>query len=198
MLKLTITPEGAFIYKQIGPAPRKNTIGVVSLDEHGNFYVVVDGKPYKVLLASITYFKVEAGDEVAVILPATGEAVWCAIENVVSKSNEQMEMTQGVLDELNSRKQDNVTPPKKPVAATDDANISDELNDLDFNFDDFDDSSEESKTKSGKYVSEDSFGDDGDSDDSKRQQSIIDEWTPDIAEIEREIENEMKAQKSKE
>lgn len=87
MLKLTIVPDGSFIYKQIGPIDRKHALGVVSQDERGNYYVLADGRPYKVLLASITYFKAEPADEVAIILPRENEATWAAIENVLQKSH---------------------------------------------------------------------------------------------------------------
>lgn len=86
VLKLTITPDGAFIYKQIGPIPRKNAIGVVSQDERGNYYVVADGRPYKVLLASITYFRAEPGDEVVVMMPREGTPTWAVIENVIARA----------------------------------------------------------------------------------------------------------------
>src|SRR4030043_847549 len=69
MLKLTITPDGSFIYKQIGPAERKHALGIASQDERGNYYIIADGKPYRGLLASVTYFKVEPGDEVAIVRP---------------------------------------------------------------------------------------------------------------------------------
>src|SRR4030042_3812768 len=36
MLKLTITPDGSFVYKQIGPVERKRIIGIVSQDDLGN------------------------------------------------------------------------------------------------------------------------------------------------------------------
>lgn len=85
MLKLTITPDGSFIYKQIGPANRKNALGIVSQDEKGNYFIFSDGKPYKVLLASVTYFKAEPGDEVAIMIPRDIEATWAAIENVLQK-----------------------------------------------------------------------------------------------------------------
>ncbi|MDH4330123.1 MAG: hypothetical protein OEV93_01055 [Candidatus Moranbacteria bacterium] len=84
-LKLTITPDGSFIYKQIGPAERKTIIGSVNQDESGNFYVISEGKPYKVLLASITYFKVEPGDEVVIITSKNKDSSWAAIENVLRK-----------------------------------------------------------------------------------------------------------------
>lgn len=89
ILKLTITPDGSFIYKQIGPAQRKNAIGIASQDEAGNYYILADGKPYKILLASVTYFKVEPGDEVAIVLPRDIESSWAAIENVLQKGKEK-------------------------------------------------------------------------------------------------------------
>lgn len=90
ILKLTITPDGSFIYKQIGPANRKNCLGIVSQDEKGNYFIFSEGKPYKVLLASITYFKAEPGDEVAIMIPRDIEATWAAIENVLQKGSMQM------------------------------------------------------------------------------------------------------------
>ena len=39
VLKLTITTDGFFIYKQIGPAERKIILGVVSVDPDGNYSV---------------------------------------------------------------------------------------------------------------------------------------------------------------
>lgn len=89
ILKLTITPDGSFIYKQIGPAQRRNAIGIASQDEGGNYYILADGKPYKILLASVTYFKVEPGDEVAIVLPRDIESSWAAIENVLQKGKEK-------------------------------------------------------------------------------------------------------------
>ncbi len=48
-LKLTIVPDGSFIYKQIGPVPRQNKIGIVGQDASNNYFVVADGKPYRIL-----------------------------------------------------------------------------------------------------------------------------------------------------
>lgn len=85
MLKLTITDTGTFLYKQVGPIERRHALGVVTQDESGGFYVIANGKPYRVLLASITYFKATPGDEVAVVLPRDLDSSWCAIENVIQK-----------------------------------------------------------------------------------------------------------------
>ena len=86
-LKLTITPDGSFIYKQIGPAERRHAIGVVIQDERGNFMVMADGRPYRVLLASITFFKANPGDEVAIVFPRSEGATWASIENVLQKGS---------------------------------------------------------------------------------------------------------------
>src|SRR4030043_2127232 len=85
MLKLTITPDGSFVYKQIGPVERKRIIGIGSQDDLGNFVVIADGKAYRALLASVTYFNAEPGDEVTVVVPRDSESVWGAIENLVKK-----------------------------------------------------------------------------------------------------------------
>lgn len=87
MLKLTITSDGSFIYKQIGPIERTRLIGVVNQDEDGNYFITADGQPYRVLLASITYFKVEPGDEVTIVTSRDIESDWASIENVIQKSS---------------------------------------------------------------------------------------------------------------
>jgi hypothetical protein len=88
MLKLTITPDGSFIYKQIGPAERKRVIGIVNQDADGNYFVAAEGKAYKVLLASVTYFKVEPGDEVTLVIPRDLDSDWGSIENVLKKGGD--------------------------------------------------------------------------------------------------------------
>lgn len=81
-LKLTITPEGSFLYKQIGPVERKRIKGqLTTLD--GQYKVIAEDKTYHVLLASVTYFKAKTGDELTVVVPANGESHWAAIENVI-------------------------------------------------------------------------------------------------------------------
>ena len=96
VLKLTISDDGSFIYKQIGPIERKKMLGILLVDEKGDFKVLAEGKPYKVLLASLTYFKAEAGDEVTIVLPQDKETDWAAVENVIKKgagaSHTDMEM----------------------------------------------------------------------------------------------------------
>lgn len=89
VLKLTITRDGSFIYKQIGPIDRQRLIGQLSRDEvSGEYRVLAEGKSYKVLLASITYFKGEPGDEVVVLVPSVGDTRWAAVENIIKQSEE--------------------------------------------------------------------------------------------------------------
>lgn len=95
ILKLTITDEGNFIYKQIGPVDRKRLIGIAREDESGNFIIEAEGKSYKVLLASITYYKVEPGDEVTLIVPKAGDPVWGAVDNIIRKGAQIENMPAG-------------------------------------------------------------------------------------------------------
>ena len=84
-LKLTITQTGTFLYKQMGPVERRHALGIMTQDENGNYYIVSNGKPFRILLASVTYFKAEPGDEVAIVIPAGMESQWAAIENIIQK-----------------------------------------------------------------------------------------------------------------
>jgi hypothetical protein len=80
ILKLTIAEDGAFLYKQIGPIPRKQVVGALKL-ENGHYFVDVNGKNYRVLLASVTYFKAKPGDQVSVNIPEDDSAAeWAALE----------------------------------------------------------------------------------------------------------------------
>lgn len=80
ILKLTIADDGSFIYKQIGPVPRKQVIGTL-LQREGGYFVDIAGREYRVLLASVTYFKGHVGDQVSVVLPEDDVDVeWAALE----------------------------------------------------------------------------------------------------------------------
>jgi len=80
ILKLTIADDGAFMYKQIGPVPRKQIVGTLTL-ENGHYFVDVNGKKLRVLLASVTYFKAKPGDQVSVNVPEDdANAEWAALE----------------------------------------------------------------------------------------------------------------------
>ena len=80
ILKLTIADDGAFLYKQIGPIARKQVVGTLKL-EGGHYFVSVGDKDYRVLLASVTYFKAKPGDQVSVNVPEDdANAEWAALE----------------------------------------------------------------------------------------------------------------------
>ena len=80
ILKLTIAEDGAFLYKQIGPIPRKQVVGTLKL-ENGHYFVDVNGRNLRVLLASVTYFKAKPGDQVSVNVPEDDSTTeWAALE----------------------------------------------------------------------------------------------------------------------
>jgi bifunctional DNA-binding transcriptional regulator/antitoxin component of YhaV-PrlF toxin-antitoxin module len=80
ILKLTIADDGGFIYKQIGPIPRRQIIGTL-VQHDGAYYVEASGREYRILLASVTYFRINIGDQVTIIVPEDNpEATWAAVE----------------------------------------------------------------------------------------------------------------------
>ena len=80
ILKLTITDDGKFLYKQIGPVERKTVIGTLVAHDD-KYYVEVAGKEYQILYASVTYFHLKNGSQVSVVIPAKNEdAAWAAVE----------------------------------------------------------------------------------------------------------------------
>lgn len=86
LMKLTITKNGSFIFKQIGPAERRRVTGELIFNADTNQYsVIAEGKTYKVLTASITFFKGHHGDEVVLILPKDSPSSWGAVDNIIKK-----------------------------------------------------------------------------------------------------------------
>lgn len=79
ILKLSIADDGSFTYKQIGPIPRKQIVGVLELAD-GSYFVSVGEKKYRVLLASVTYFKAKQGDQVSINVPEDDSGEWAALE----------------------------------------------------------------------------------------------------------------------
>lgn len=83
ILKLTIADDGTFLYKQIGPIPRKQVVGNLEL-ENGHYFVNVNGRKYRILLASVTYFKAKPGDQVSVNVPEDDkDTEWAALETAL-------------------------------------------------------------------------------------------------------------------
>ena len=80
ILKLTIGDNGKFLYKQIGPVERKTVIGTLTSHDD-QYFVEINGKEYKILYASVTYFRLKVGDQVTVVIPAdNADATWAAVE----------------------------------------------------------------------------------------------------------------------
>lgn len=86
IMKLTITNNGKFIYKQISPIERKRLVGeLVSGATGEQWHVLADGKTYKVLNASITFYKGKPGDEVVFFVAKDGDCAWGAVDNIIRK-----------------------------------------------------------------------------------------------------------------
>ena len=145
LLKLTITDDGSFLFKQISPVERRTIIGTVIKDSDGKCHVYSEGKKYKVLLASLTYFKAKEGDEVTLIVPKEKISEWGAVEAVIGTS-------EGNAKNLNGADQDNAEEENDDVLK----NIGEE---------------------------------------NKNEETIEDEWTPDIEEIKKEARDDEKENK---
>jgi hypothetical protein len=85
IMKLTITNNGSFIYKQISPIERICVSGELVSDEAGQWSVLAGGKAYKILTASATFYKGTPGDQVTILVPKDGESGWGAVENIIHK-----------------------------------------------------------------------------------------------------------------
>ena len=86
MLKLTIRGDGAFVYKQIGPIERRRLKARLAWDASSGSYVAIaeEGeRVWKLLNASVSYFKGQEGDAVLVLVPKTAPSTWAAVENIV-------------------------------------------------------------------------------------------------------------------
>ena len=89
LLKLTITAKGAFIYKQVGPIPRRRLLAQLKRGTGSSEWVAVsNGNKYRVLTASVTYFKGKEDDEATVLVPESGQSTWAAVENIIKKNSD--------------------------------------------------------------------------------------------------------------
>ena len=51
------------------------------MQHDGTYYVETNGKEYRILLASVTYFRIKEGDQVTIIIPEDNpDATWAAVE----------------------------------------------------------------------------------------------------------------------
>lgn len=85
ILKLTITQNGSFIYKQIGPIDRDQLITILARDQvGGDWYAVKGDRRWRVLTASVTYFRGKPGDQVVILVPKNSRSNWAAVENIIA------------------------------------------------------------------------------------------------------------------
>jgi hypothetical protein len=85
-LKLTISGQGNFLYKQIGPVERVRIVATLDYNSDMREYSAkAQDKVWKVLTASITYFKGIPGDEIVLIVPKSRMSTWAAVENIIKK-----------------------------------------------------------------------------------------------------------------
>lgn len=189
MLKLSITPDGSFIYKQVGPVERKYLIGIVESDERGNYLVNAEGKKYKVLLAAATYFKIEFGDEVTLVVPRDHTPVWGAIENVLRKAAD--------IDEIGETYSN--IPEEDSEETPDEEDVEEDIEEKEADDNINDDEDEEEKEEEHlsaierlqKEIEEERKRKNSDAD-------IIDEWMPDIEQIKKEANHPANAGSDKE
>ena len=59
-------------------------VGVL-IQEDGQYKVLAEGKAYRLLLASVTFYRAEVGDQVTILVPKTGSANWGAVEAIIPK-----------------------------------------------------------------------------------------------------------------
>ncbi len=159
LLKLSITEDGLFLYKQISPIDRKKIIGTVINDDNGKNYVLSGGKKYKVLLASLTYFKAKKGDEITLVIPKEKVSEWAAIEAVMDNAKEN---DNDIIDsEMNNAEESDMQNDNAEDIKLQEAE--------DFENDETEDLDDRNKQE-----------------ESSTQESMEDEWLPDIEEIKKE------------
>ena len=117
-MKLSITEDGKFIYKQIAPIERRTMVGVL-IQEDGQYKVLAEGKAFRLLLASVTFYRAEVGDQVTIIVPKNGEVKWGAVEAVIPKHLVEAAAKATVSEEAPSTTPKAPRTPRKKKAADD-------------------------------------------------------------------------------
>lgn len=88
LLRLFITVDGRYIFKQRGPSERQRVMATVAHDTKTDTWTVTstDGKVYKVLTAAMTFYRAQHGDDAVILIPRDIPAQWAAVENIVRKN----------------------------------------------------------------------------------------------------------------
>jgi len=80
-LKVTISPNGRMMYKQIAPIEREFRKWLLT-EEKGKYQAVVDGENYDLLTAAVTHFWWNIWDNITIILPKGKQATFAAIDSI--------------------------------------------------------------------------------------------------------------------
>ncbi|OGH77227.1 MAG: hypothetical protein A3G08_03100 [Candidatus Magasanikbacteria bacterium RIFCSPLOWO2_12_FULL_47_9b] len=84
LMKLTITRNGGLMYKQIQPIERTRISGILTKDSSTNDWMVgAEQKIYRVLTASVTFYKGQTGDTAGILVPLDGQSDWAAVDYIV-------------------------------------------------------------------------------------------------------------------
>lgn len=84
-LRLTIGPNGQFVYKQIGPVERRRLIVTLERGSDGCYYAVYGEQRWRLLTASVNYFRAEPGNRIAILIPKDKPSQYAALENLVTE-----------------------------------------------------------------------------------------------------------------
>ncbi len=84
-LRLTISPNGQFVYKQIGPVERRRLVATLEQGSDGYYYAVCGEQRWRLLKASVSYFRAEPGDRIAILIPKDKPSQYAALEKLVSE-----------------------------------------------------------------------------------------------------------------
>lgn len=86
-MKLTITAQGSFIYKQTNQTERRRVIATLEQDlQTRDYYARHEMKRWRILTASVTYFRGVPGDEVVLLVPGGKQSAWGAVENIIKRT----------------------------------------------------------------------------------------------------------------
>lgn len=83
-LKLTITDRGKFIYKQINRVERERKVGKLAFNPASElWHTECEGRIYKLLTASVTFYKGRPGDEVFFFIAKGLPCTWGAVDHII-------------------------------------------------------------------------------------------------------------------
>jgi len=185
MLKLVITDDGNFIYKQIGPFKRKRLLGVLrESPEEGGYIVSAEDKNYKVLLAAVTYHHASPGDEIAIVVADNDEAKWAAIENVTRKGAEGETIPSFQSPVLKGEDDDFMVNNSQVAKIASDEKEKEQKPD----------NQEKGKSKNKKKEKDEDKAEEITTDEEKgkeKDDEIDEELTPDLAEMEKELKKQI-------